>query len=305
MAQFGPEEFVLKDGRVVIFKHCTPSDAVQFPSFQQQIASETTNTMQMVGETPALEKIIESWQQSQEDPNHLRIGGFHNNRLIGQLGFRPLSPIHPYTKHIGQFGMMILQEFWGQGIGRRMLEIMEEHARRHEFTRIEALVRQKNERGVKLYQNAGYNIEGTRKQAALINKEYSDEFFIAKILISQSERNDFHFPTLATERLILRPIIESDAENIFSYAKNPNVSKYTLWEPHEGIQDSLNFIREYVFPNYQKQVPEPFGTALKNSPEKLIGTVGCFWVSESAKHMELAYALPTPYIVWTEISEIF
>lgn len=42
---------------------------------------------------------------------------------------------------------------------------------------------------------------------------------------------------------------------------------------------------------YKKAVPEPFGVALKESPEKLIGTVGCFWVSRQARSMELAYAI--------------
>jgi len=78
--------------------------------------------------------------------------------------------------------MMILQEFWGEGIGKRLLTIMEIHALSIGVSRIEAMVREKNERGIKLYTGMGYQIEGTRRQAVIIAGEAQNEFFIAKIL---------------------------------------------------------------------------------------------------------------------------
>lgn len=98
-------------------------------------------------------------------------------------------------------------------------------------------------------------------------------------------------PTLETSRLILRPIELNDAESIFAYAKNPNVCKYTLWETHQSVQDSLSYIKDYIFDYYSKGVPEPFGITLKENPHTVIGTVGCFWTSKQAKAMELAYAI--------------
>ncbi len=98
-------------------------------------------------------------------------------------------------------------------------------------------------------------------------------------------------PLLETDRLILRPIDLKDVDGIFAYAKNPEVSRYTLWEPHQSVADSLKYIQEYVFDYYAKGVPEPLGIAFKENPERIVGTVGCFWVSKSARSMELAYAL--------------
>ena len=102
-------------------------------------------------------------------------------------------------------------------------------------------------------------------------------------------------PTLETDRLLLRPLSELDAASIFAYAKNPNVSKYTLWEPHKTEQDSLNYLKQYVFPYYQQGVPEPLAITFKENDQKVIGTVGCFWSSKSAKAMELAYAVSEDY----------
>lgn len=102
-------------------------------------------------------------------------------------------------------------------------------------------------------------------------------------------------PTLKTERLTLRPITIEDRDAIFSYASNPNVSRYTMWEPHQTPEDSESFINEYILPNYQKGVLEPLGVGLAETPQDLIGTVGCFWVSKNNKCMELAYALAEPF----------
>lgn len=102
-------------------------------------------------------------------------------------------------------------------------------------------------------------------------------------------------PTLTTDRLILRPIEIADAESIFEYAKNPNVSRYTLWDPHQSVEDSRRYVTDYVFNYYSKEVPEPLGITLKENPRKVIGSVGCFWISKQARSMELAYAIGEEY----------
>lgn len=98
-------------------------------------------------------------------------------------------------------------------------------------------------------------------------------------------------PVLQTPRLTLRPLSLEDAPSIFAYAQNPEVARYTMWEPHKSLEDSFSTIKDYAFSSYAKKVPEPLGITFKESPDRVIGTVGCFWVSESSKCMELAYAL--------------
>ncbi|MCM2282398.1 MAG: GNAT family N-acetyltransferase [Bdellovibrionaceae bacterium] len=292
MATYGPTEFVTKSGRRVIFRHCEPNDADAFLEFQPKIAAETTNTLQVAGRTPDREKLRDIWSADMNNPTPLRLGCFLGSKLIGQLGFHPEHhPPHPWTKHVGRFGMFILQEFWGEGIGKKLLEIMEDHARFIGVIRIEAMVRVQNERGVRLYSRMGYGIEGTRKNAAFINDRFHDELFIAKLL---NESSTWSPPTLKTERLLLRPLSMTDASAIFEYAQNPNVSRYTLWEPHTTVKDSEAYVLDYALPYYRNNTPEPLGITLNGDPTKVVGTVGCFWVSKTAKTMELAYALAEP-----------
>ena len=290
MAKFESSKIKTKDGKEIIFRPMVAADAETFLEFRRQIALETTNTMQYVGqEYPPIEETAKRLTTQLEDRTTINVGGYSGDKLIAYLNFRLPLLDHPWTLHLAQFGIMVLKDFWGQGIGKNLLQIQEAHAKSVGVSRIEAMVRVSNKRGLKLYERIGYKIEGTRKKAAFINNEFFDDYFIARIL--DDPFRNWQPPTLDTPRLILRPILLTDAAAIFQYAKNPNVSNFALWEPHESIADSINYIKDYVFDYYAQGVPEPWGIVSKNDPSKLIGTVGCFWVSKKAKCMELAYAI--------------
>ncbi|MBC7465855.1 MAG: GNAT family N-acetyltransferase [Bdellovibrio sp.] len=290
MALIATTKTELKNGKEIVFRTILSSDAETFLNFRKQVPLESTHTMQYVGmKLPSIDEVTIRLTKQLDDKVLVNVGAFDQDRLVGYLNFRPWAVDHPWTLHLAEFGMMVLKEYWGLGIAKKLLDIQDAHARSIGVTRIEALVRTKNERAIKIYERNGFKIEGTRKRAANINNELNDEYFIAKILDDPS----IHWrpPYLETERLILRPVKLSDAEAIFEYAKNPAVSEYILWEPHQSVEDSLSYIQDYIFDYYKKGVPEPFGIALKENPEKLIGTVGCFVVSKVSKSMELAYAL--------------
>ncbi|MEB3327887.1 MAG: GNAT family N-acetyltransferase [Candidatus Sericytochromatia bacterium] len=100
-------------------------------------------------------------------------------------------------------------------------------------------------------------------------------------------------PPLTTPRLALRALTLADAPAIFAYAQDPEVSRYTLWEPHRTEADSEAFLRDYVFPRYAEGLPEPYGVTLRGD-DRVMGTVGCFAVTRDRRTMELAYALARP-----------
>ena len=69
---------------------------------------------------------------------------------------------------------------------------------------------------------------------------------------------------LKTERLLLRPWEEKDAEDLFEYAKDPRVGPIAGWPAHQTVQDSLNTIRTvfavpHVFAVVSKEVGKPVG----------------------------------------------
>jgi len=70
---------------------------------------------------------------------------------------------------------------------------------------------------------------------------------------------------IETERLILRPWQDSDAESLFKYASDPDIGIIAGWMPHTSVEDSLEIIRT-VF-----AAPETYAVVLKAIGEP----VGC------------------------------
>lgn len=99
-------------------------------------------------------------------------------------------------------------------------------------------------------------------------------------------------PTLQTERLILRPIAVEDADDVFAACSNPNLTRFTLFDTHRTVADSLHFVREYALANYLEMVPDPFAITLMNDVEpRVVGCIGCHWASKPHRTLELGYWL--------------
>lgn len=183
MAIIAPIKFNAKDSSELILRSYEARDVELAHKFAKSVAAETTHTLKYEGmsEMPS-DRLIALWNENLTHPVNLSIGVFAEDKIVGNLRFFQRNPSHPWVKHIGAFGMAVSQSHWGQGIGSRLLQTMEAHARTCGITRIEAEVRATNEGGIALYKRHGFKIEGTREKAALINGVFQDELYIAKIL---------------------------------------------------------------------------------------------------------------------------
>ena len=72
---------------------------------------------------------------------------------------------------------------------------------------------------------------------------------------------------LYTERLILRPWAESDAESLYEYARDDRVGPIAGWPVHTSVENSREIIRTVL------SVPETYAVCLKED-NKAIGSVG-------------------------------
>ena len=65
--------------------------------------------------------------------------------------------------------------------------------------------------------------------------------------------------TLETDRLILRPWVESDAEWLYEYAKDPLVGPAAGWPVHTSVENSREIIQTIL------AVPETYAVELKSA----------------------------------------
>jgi len=108
----------------------------------------------------------------------------------------------------------------------------------------------------------------------------------------------YDLPVLETERLLLRKLTLDDAEDMFEYASDPEVTKYLVWVAHQDIEDSREFLKS-VLDRYRKGLVASWGVVHKLD-EKLIGTCGYIsWLphGDLGKHAraELGFALSRKY----------
>jgi [ribosomal protein S5]-alanine N-acetyltransferase len=101
------------------------------------------------------------------------------------------------------------------------------------------------------------------------------------------------FLTLQTPRLILRKLEISDAEDIFAYASDPQVTAYTAWTTHQSIDDTYEYLRNFVFELYRSDKGMDWGIVEKASG-KLIGTCGLY-ASPEHRRATLGYVLNRDY----------
>ncbi|MEJ7675028.1 MAG: GNAT family N-acetyltransferase [Chitinophagaceae bacterium] len=96
-------------------------------------------------------------------------------------------------------------------------------------------------------------------------------------------------PTLTTERLTLRQLLESDVQEIFLLRSDTIINKFLDRKPSETLEDALNFIRNI------RNNELLYWAIAQTHNEKLIGTICLFDFSEELNKCEIGYELLTDY----------
>ena len=101
------------------------------------------------------------------------------------------------------------------------------------------------------------------------------------------------FPTIETDRLILRKIKKSDAKDLYEYCSSEVSAKYSLWEPHEDLGVTRQYI-SWLLRSEKRGEYFTWGIELKSSG-KLIGTVSLPSIDKDYKVAEIGYGIIDSY----------
>jgi RimJ/RimL family protein N-acetyltransferase len=104
----------------------------------------------------------------------------HKSAVIGWCDISPLR--RPLHAHVGVLGMGVMLEFRGQGVGKALIVAAIEKAKAIGLTRIELLVREENTRAIRLYEHAGFVVEGLKQRSTRIDGRYYNDFLMALLL---------------------------------------------------------------------------------------------------------------------------
>lgn len=98
------------------------------------------------------------------------------------------------------------------------------------------------------------------------------------------------FPVLTTERVLLRQIEAADAPAILALRSSELVMQYINKERAKNLDDAMAFV-ERVNTGLSTGEGITWGMALKEAPEKLVGTIGLWRIIKQHYRAEIGYML--------------
>jgi len=108
-----------------------------------------------------------------------------DDEVVGWCDIIPMSlPAH---RHAGTLGMGLLPECRGQGLGLKLIEATLEAARRFGLLRVELSVHADNLPAIALYRRVGFEQEGIKKSAVLMDGMFKDLVMMA--LVERANRS--------------------------------------------------------------------------------------------------------------------
>lgn len=104
-----------------------------------------------------------------------------NGKVVGNLNFT--GGPRQRTFHAGEFGVSVLKEYWGQGIGEQLIKYLINWSKKSGIIKkINLRVRTDNNRGIKLYMKLGFLKEGIIKRDFLINDKFYDSMHMGLLI---------------------------------------------------------------------------------------------------------------------------
>lgn len=175
-----PQEFHVKDLKYTI-RSAALSDAGDLSELRLQIDGESENMDREKGEDfidPAgFEAIIET---DTRHPRRLFLVAEADGKLIGYS--RCVGHDLKRFVHKAEFGLGVLKDFWGYGIGKKLMTETLAWADAAGLQKIVLYgVLENNERGIALYKSLGFEIEGCMKKDRILSDgNYYSTYMMAR-----------------------------------------------------------------------------------------------------------------------------
>lgn len=184
-----PKKSKLKNGQIVTIRHAERTDAGHIIKYVNKVAGET-NYLTFAADELGIsveeeEKFIEGHLNSD---NKLFIIAEINGIIVGTLGFT--GGEQSRIRHRGEFGVSVLKEYWGLGIGAKLVETLIEWAKSSGvIKKINLIVRSDDTRAIELYKHLGFCQEGLISREHLIGGRFYDSLFMGLQLDEPGEKN--------------------------------------------------------------------------------------------------------------------
>jgi RimJ/RimL family protein N-acetyltransferase len=173
------KEIIIKNLRYII-RSAVEQDAKNLSEVRVQIDGETENLDREQGEAyideSGFKQIIKN---DTESDNHLFLVAEADGKIIGFS--RCEGNKLKRTSHKVEFGVCVLKDYWGYGVGKNFLEETVHWADANRIKKISLSVLETNEKAIKLYEKYGFEVEGIlRKDKILSDGNYYNTILMGR-----------------------------------------------------------------------------------------------------------------------------
>lgn len=166
----------------IIYRKLRVEEAQKFWDMMNELDKETKFMMYEVGEreekTVNLQALECQIQNSIEDNDFLLIAEVEGE-IVGYLSAERGVPNR--IKHTAYVVTGVREKYRGCGIGKELFQRLDFWAKENDVTRLELTVICNNIIAKKLYEKNGFVVEGIKKNSMIIDGQYVDEFYMAKL----------------------------------------------------------------------------------------------------------------------------
>lgn len=151
---------LLKSGVELLVWNAVASDARALRDIMQRTHAETDYLLSYPDEQSLDdEQEARSLAETERSDNEVELVAVVDGRIVGSAGVTAVGGRRKLA-HRARFGISVLKDYWGMGIGRVVMEASIDCARRAGYTQLELDVVAGNERAVSLYRRAGFEEYG-------------------------------------------------------------------------------------------------------------------------------------------------
>jgi RimJ/RimL family protein N-acetyltransferase len=86
------------------------------------------------------------------------------------------------TRHVGEAGAAVLRDYWGYGIGTKLIQVLVDWCPRAGIRKINGRTRLDNVRGIRLCEKMGFQGEGVSKRELQIDGRFYDFVLLGRLI---------------------------------------------------------------------------------------------------------------------------
>jgi RimJ/RimL family protein N-acetyltransferase len=172
------KEMYINSKKSIVIRKAVKSDSKVLIEYLNIIGGESDFLTFGTGEFGrSIEQEEEFIESALKRENALFIIAEVDGKIVGNLNFS--GGVRQRIAHVGEFGVSVLKEYWGNGIGEELIKYLINWSNTVGIIRkINLRVRTDNTRAISLYKKLGFLEEGILKRDFFINGEFYDSLLM-------------------------------------------------------------------------------------------------------------------------------